>query len=131
MRSFQHIPHRLILAAVEFEDGDAAARRGGAQSLLAHMLAHTALLIFFFMIALNNMKRIIQFQIYKGEKQYVAQGVDIPVVTQAPTLDELANNIQEATALHLEDENPIELGFAPEPSVLVNFELPQNLSAHV
>ena len=42
------------------------------------------------------MKKIIQFHIYKGDKHYVAQGVDLPVVTQGETLDELAKNIQEA-----------------------------------
>jgi len=31
------------------------------------------------------------------------------IVTQALTLDELALNIQEATALHFEDEDPAEI----------------------
>ena len=39
------------------------------------------------------MKRIIQFHIFKGEWQYVAEGVDLPVVTQGATLDELVRNI--------------------------------------
>ena len=42
------------------------------------------------------MKHIIQFHICKGERQYVAEGVDLPVVTQGKTLDELVVNIQEA-----------------------------------
>ncbi len=71
------------------------------------------------------MKHIIQFRISKGDKYYVAEGVDIPVVTQAKTLDELALNIQEATDLCLEDEDPADFGLAPSPSVLINFELPQ------
>lgn len=71
------------------------------------------------------MKHIVQFQIFKGEKQYVAQGIDLAVVTQGKTLDELTKNIMEATALHLEGENLADLGFSPSPSVLVNFELPQ------
>ena len=69
------------------------------------------------------MKRIIQFQISKGEKYYVAQGVELPIVTQAKTLDELAENIKEATALHLEGEDLGELGISSSPSVLINFEL--------
>jgi predicted RNase H-like HicB family nuclease len=71
------------------------------------------------------MKHIIQFQISKGEKYYVAEGVDLAIVTQAKTLEELSKNILEATALHLEGENLADLGLAPKPSVLVNFELPQ------
>ena len=49
--------------------------------------------------------------------------LDLPVVTQAPTLDELARNIQEAVALHLEGEDLAELGLAPNPTILASFEL--------
>jgi len=52
----------------------------------------------------------VTFQIYKGDKQYVAQGVDVSIVTQAKTLKELAKNILEATALHLEGENIADFG---------------------
>ncbi len=72
------------------------------------------------------MKHIIQFRISKGEDgYYVAYGVDLAIVTQAKTLDKLAKNILEATALHLEGEDPADFGLAPSPSVFVNFELPQ------
>ena len=69
------------------------------------------------------MKRIIQARIFRGDQQYVAECLDLPVVTQAPTLDELARNIQEAVALHLEGENLAELGLAPNPTILASFEL--------
>jgi len=69
------------------------------------------------------MKNIIQFHIYKGDKYYVAQGIDLPVVTQGKTLDELVKNLKEATNLELEDENLAEFDLAPKPSVLVNMEL--------
>lgn len=75
------------------------------------------------------MKRIVQFHIVKGKKYYVAQGVDVPIVTQAKTLDELTKNIQEATDLYFEGEDTKEFGFAPSPSVLVNFELPAAVHA--
>lgn len=45
------------------------------------------------------MKHIIQFHISKGDKYYVAQGVDLPVITQGKTLDELTENIKEAVEL--------------------------------
>lgn len=69
------------------------------------------------------MKRIIQVRIYRGDRQYVAECLDLPIVTQAPTLDELARNIQEAVALHLEGEDLAKLGFAPNPTILASFEL--------
>ncbi|MDP3982066.1 MAG: type II toxin-antitoxin system HicB family antitoxin [bacterium] len=69
------------------------------------------------------MKRIVQFQVYKGENAYVGEGVDLAIVTQGSTLDEVVSNLKEALALHLEGENLSDLGFAPQPSALVNFEL--------
>lgn len=69
------------------------------------------------------MKTIIQFHIHKGETHYIAEGVDLSVVTQGKTLDELATNLKEAVSLHLEGENLAGLGLTPHPSVLMNFEL--------
>ena len=64
------------------------------------------------------MKRTIQVRILRGERQYVGECLDLPVVTQAPTLDELTGNIQEAIALHLEGEDLQELGLAKNPTIL-------------
>lgn len=69
------------------------------------------------------MKRTIQVRVFKGEKQYVAECLDLPVVTEAPTLDQLALNIQEAIALHLEGENLAELGLSANPTILATMEL--------
>jgi hypothetical protein len=69
------------------------------------------------------LKRIIQVRIFRGEQQYVAECLGLPVVTQAPTLDELARNIQEAVARRLEGEDLAELGLAPNPTILASFEL--------
>jgi predicted RNase H-like HicB family nuclease len=63
------------------------------------------------------MKRTIQVRITRGESQYVAECLDLPVVTQARTLDELAANIREAISLHLEGEDLAELGFASDPTI--------------
>jgi len=49
--------------------------------------------------------------------------LDLPVVTQAPTLDELAANISEAIPLHLEGEDLAELGFSDDPTILATMEL--------
>jgi predicted RNase H-like HicB family nuclease len=68
-------------------------------------------------------KRIIHVRIFKGDRQYVAECLDLPVVTQAPTLDELATNIQEAVSLHLEGEDLAELGVAANPTILASLEL--------
>lgn len=75
------------------------------------------------------MKHIIQIYISKGEKYYVAEGVDLSIVTQGKTLDELVANVKEAIELHLEGENPADFDIAPNPSVLMNFELPISIHA--
>lgn len=69
------------------------------------------------------MKHIIQFKINKGEAYFVGEGVDVPIVTQGKTIDEVVTNLQEALALYLEGENLEALDIAPRPSALVNFEL--------
>jgi predicted RNase H-like HicB family nuclease len=68
-------------------------------------------------------KRTIQVRVYRGEAQYVAECLDLPVVTQAPTLDELAARIREAIALHLEGEELSELGLAENPTIIATMEL--------
>ena len=69
------------------------------------------------------MKRTIQVRISRGDRQFVAECLDLPVVTQALTLDELALNIREAIGLHLEGEDLAALGFSPNPTILATMEL--------
>ncbi len=69
------------------------------------------------------MKHTIQVRIFRGELQYVAECLDLPVVTEASTLDELTANIQEAISLHLEGENLEDLDLAPNPTILATMEL--------
>ena len=69
------------------------------------------------------MRHSIKAYIYKGETQYVAECMDIAVVTQGKTLDETISNLREAIALHLEDEDLAELDLAPNPSLLITMEL--------
>lgn len=68
-------------------------------------------------------RRTIQVRIYRGESKYVAECLDLPIVTQGDTLDEVTANIREAIALHLEGEDLAELGLAPEPAIVATLEL--------
>ena len=69
------------------------------------------------------MKRTIQVRISRGDLLFVAECLDLPVVTQAATLDELASNIREAIGLHLEGEDLAALGFSAHPTILATMEL--------
>lgn len=69
------------------------------------------------------MRRTIQFRIFRGETKYVAECLDLPIVTEGDTLDEVTANIREAVALHLEGEDIADFGLAPNPTVLATMEL--------
>ena len=57
------------------------------------------------------------------DRLFVAECLDLPVVTQAATLDQLASNIREAIGLHLEGEDLTALGFSANPTILATMEL--------
>ncbi|HXK70846.1 MAG TPA: type II toxin-antitoxin system HicB family antitoxin [Caldisericia bacterium] len=69
------------------------------------------------------MKKIIQVRIYKGDEYYVAECIDLPVVSQGRNLDEVSENIKEAVLLHLEGEDLKEWDISPDFTILVNYEL--------
>jgi len=79
---------------------------------------------------IERMKRIIQVRIFRGDKYYVAECFDLPVVTQGATLDELMKNVKEAIALQLEGENPADFGLALNASILATYDLELELQAH-
>jgi predicted RNase H-like HicB family nuclease len=69
------------------------------------------------------MKRTIQVAIRRGEHKYIAECLELPIVTEASSLDELVKNIEESVALFLKDEDLSELGLAERPIVLATLEL--------
>ena len=69
------------------------------------------------------MKQIIHFVVSKSDSYYVADCVELPIVTQGKTLDETMYNIKEATSLHLEYENLDELMICSNPAISVNIDL--------
>ena len=73
------------------------------------------------------MKNIIQFWVSQEDGVYVADGVNVPVVTDGKTFEELQGNIKEAVELYFEGEDLNELGFGPTPSILTNFEVTADL----
>jgi predicted RNase H-like HicB family nuclease len=69
------------------------------------------------------MKKILQVNIEKGEKYYIAHFIDLPIVTQGKTLDKLVKNIQEAFELYVEEEALEKQEITEHPSILANLEL--------
>ena len=59
-----------------------------------------------------------------SEGWYVAECLELAVVTQARSFDALLVNLREALTLHLEGEDPAWLGLSPAPRLLVSYEAP-------
>jgi predicted RNase H-like HicB family nuclease len=60
----------------------------------------------------------------RSRSWFVAECLEIAVVTQGRTLDELVDNLREAVGLHLEGEDAAAFGLTPSPRVTVTYELP-------
>ena len=66
----------------------------------------------------------IKAYIHTGEESgFIAECVELPIVTQGQTLDEVVLNLREAISLHLDGEDLSALGFAPNPPIVVNYEM--------
>jgi predicted RNase H-like HicB family nuclease len=53
---------------------------------------------------------------------YVAESLELALVTQGRSLDELLRNLRQAVRLHLEGEDPGELGLTASPRIVVTYE---------
>ena len=66
----------------------------------------------------------IQAVIYPGDQSgYVAECLNLAVVTQGQTLDETVQNLREAIQLHLKGEDLAEMGLASHLPLLVTMEM--------
>jgi predicted RNase H-like HicB family nuclease len=91
---------------------------------LLRTIRQSATISFAFQELMMSLQRTIKAVIRPGEQSgFVAECLEIPVVTQGSTLDEVSANLREAVALHLEGENLAEYGLADSPSIIVTFEL--------
>ena len=72
---------------------------------------------------IEALQHTIKVFIRKGATHYVAECLEIPVVTQGKTIDETVENLKEAVYLHLEDEDLSEFGLAPNPTLIITMEV--------
>ena len=71
-----------------------------------------------------SLQRTIKAVIRPGDEAgYVAECLEIPVVTQGVTLDETVTNLKEAIGLHLDGEDLAELGLAADPTIVITMEV--------
>ena len=67
-------------------------------------------------------RRTIHAVVSESEGAFVAECVEVGVVTQGESLDQLLRNLRQAVELFLEDEEPSALGLVPNPRLAINFE---------
>lgn len=73
---------------------------------------------------MKSLQHTIKTIIRRGEESgYIAECVEVAVVTQGATLDEVTRNLQEAVALHLEGEDLAALGLVESPTLVVTMEV--------
>ena len=53
---------------------------------------------------------------------YVAEGLELALVTQGRSLDEVLRNLKQAVRLHLEDEDPAVFGLTDSPRIVLTYE---------
>lgn len=71
-----------------------------------------------------SLQHTIKAVVREGEQSgYVAECMEISVVTQGKTLDEVTKNLREAVETHLEGEDLGAFGLASSPTIIVTFEL--------
>ena len=70
------------------------------------------------------MRHTVQAVIRQGEQSgYIAECAELSAITQGATLDEVATNLREAVELALDGEDLSDYGLAPQPVIVVTFEL--------
>ena len=62
--------------------------------------------------------------VIRDRNVYVAECLELAIVTQGHTLDEMVTNLREAVALHLEGEKPAAVGVVAKPRISVTYDLP-------
>ena len=73
---------------------------------------------------MKHLQQTIKVVIRPGDESgFVAECVEIAVVTQGSTLDETVSNLREAVALHLGGEKAADFGLRERPTLVVTMEI--------
>ena len=70
----------------------------------------------------GELRATIHTVISESEGAYVAECLEVGVVTEGESLDETLRNLREAMALYLEGEEPAALGLVANPRLAISFE---------
>lgn len=71
----------------------------------------------------SPLQDMIHAVVRRDRSTFVAECLEVAVVTQGRSLDEVVSNLREAVELHLEGESPALLGLVARPKLAVQYEL--------
>ena len=69
-----------------------------------------------------SLRPAIHAVVTEGEGLYTAECLEVAVVTQGASLDEILTNLREALELLMSGEDHVLLGLEPDPRLVLNFE---------
>ena len=73
---------------------------------------------------MKYLQRTVKAVLRPGEESgYIAECMEIAVVTQGRTIDETISNLREAVALQMEGENAADFGLQDKPLLVVTMEI--------
>ena len=73
---------------------------------------------------MTHLQQTIKAVIRPGDESgYVAECLEVAVVTQGQTIDETVANLTEAVVLHLDGETPATFGLREHPTLVVTLEV--------
>ena len=75
----------------------------------------------------TKLRSIVHGIISSSGDGYIAECVEVAVVTQGHTLAKTVHNLQEALTLHFEGEDLAAIGFSSHPRLRIHFDVPLNL----
>ena len=70
----------------------------------------------------SPLREVVHAVIFESEGFYVAECLEVAVVTQGTSVDETLHNIHEALALYMDEEDPALLGLVASPRLSVTLE---------
>jgi predicted RNase H-like HicB family nuclease len=75
----------------------------------------------------STLRDVIHGVIHLDQNTFVAECLEVAVVTQGGTLDEVVKNLNDALALHLEGEDLAAFGLTSHLRLQLSLELPLSL----
>ncbi len=75
----------------------------------------------------SMLRDMIHGVIYLDQGTFVAECLEVAVITQGGTLDEVVKNLNDALALHLEGEDLAAFGLSSHLRLQLSFDLPLSL----